>query len=145
MKILLVEDEPKVASFIKKGLESQACQVEIAYDGLIGKNMALSNYYDVIILDVNLPHINGFDLCQMIRREKIGVPILMLTALGTIEDKVAGFDAGAYDYLVKPFELRELFVRIKALHNNYNCKQPNAASRLKLARRLPAVQAKKSA
>lgn len=134
MKILLVEDEPKVASFIKKGLENQACEVEIAYDGLMGKKMALSNYYDVIILDVNLPHINGFDLCGIIRKEKVCVPILMLTALGTIDDKLMGFDAGAYDYLVKPFEFRELFARLQALHSNYNCKQSNrSASLLKLA------------
>ncbi|MDO1449885.1 response regulator transcription factor [Rhodocytophaga aerolata] len=134
MKILLVEDEPKVSSFIKKGLESQACQVDIAYDGLIGKKMALGNYYDVIILDVNLPHINGFELCRIIRRERVNVPILMLTALGTLDDKLTGFDSGAYDYLVKPFEFRELFARLKALHLNYNNKQPgHAVSLLRLA------------
>ncbi len=133
MKILLVEDEPKVASFIKKGLESQACQVETAYDGLIGKTLALGNYYDVIVLDVNLPHINGFDLCRIIRREKVNVPILMLTALGTLDDKLAGFDSGAYDYLVKPFEFRELFARLKALHLNYNKQPGQAVSLLRLA------------
>ncbi len=133
MKILLVEDEPKVSSFIKKGLESQTCQVETAFDGQIGKNMALGNYYDVIVLDVNLPHINGFELCRIIRSEKVNVPILMLTALGTLDDKLMGFEAGAYDYLVKPFEFRELFARLKALHNNYNVNQSNRqASLLKL-------------
>ena len=134
MKILLVEDEPKVASFIKKGLESQTCHVETAFDGLVGKNMALSNYYDVIVLDVNLPHLNGFELCRIIRREKVSTPILMLTALGTLDDKLMGFDAGAYDYLVKPFEFRELFARLKALHSNYNLNHAHQpASLLKLA------------
>lgn len=115
MKILIVEDEPKVASFIKKGLEEQSYLVEQAFDGTIGKKMALSNGYDVIILDVNLPGINGFELCKIIRENHIKTPVLMLTALGTTDDKVSGFDVGADDYLVKPFEFRELLARIKAL------------------------------
>jgi len=116
MKIIIVEDEPKVASFIKKGLEEQAFMVEQAFDGLIGKSMILGNAYDVIILDVNLPGLNGFELSKIIRENNIKTPILMLTALGTTDDKLTGFEAGADDYLVKPFEFRELLARIKALH-----------------------------
>jgi two-component system, OmpR family, copper resistance phosphate regulon response regulator CusR len=116
MKILVVEDEPKLADFVKKGLEENACKVDVAYDGQIGKNLALSNPYDILVLDVNLPKINGFDLAQMLRSENIHTPILMLTAMGTINDKLTGFDAGADDYLIKPFEFRELLARLRSLH-----------------------------
>jgi len=116
MKILIVEDEPKLASYIQKGLEEQAYEVQLAYDGLMGKRMASGNYFDLIIMDVNLPKMNGFDLANSLRSEKVKTPILMLTALGTTEDKLAGFDAGADDYLVKPFEFRELLARIRALY-----------------------------
>lgn len=115
MKILLVEDEPKVAAFIKRGMEEQQYEVDIAYDGYTGKQMALSNSYDIMILDVNLPHINGIELCRIIRQEYANVPILMLTALGTTENKITGLDAGADDYLVKPFEFKELLARVRAL------------------------------
>jgi len=116
MKVLVVEDEPKLASFVKKGLEEQSCEVDVAFDGQIGRTMALSNPYDVIVLDVNLPKLNGFDLVQSLREEKISTPVLMLTAMGSVDDKIAGFDAGADDYLVKPFEFRELMARLRALH-----------------------------
>lgn len=114
-KILIVEDEPKVAGFIKKGLEESKFKVEIAYDGSIGKSMALSNKYDLIILDLNLPIINGFVLAKLIRENDQHIPILMLTALGGIEEKVRGFSSGADDYLLKPFEFEELIIRINAL------------------------------
>ncbi|MFZ9955286.1 MAG: response regulator [Flavobacteriales bacterium] len=113
--ILIVEDEPKVASFIKKGLEENSFDVEIAYDGFIGKKMALSNDYDVVILDVNIPLFNGFEVCKEIRAVKSNLPILMLTALSSTEDKLLGFDLGVDDYLVKPFEFRELLARIRVL------------------------------
>lgn len=116
MKVLVVEDEPKLASFIKKGLEEQQCEVEMAYDGQIGRTMAMSNPYDVIVMDVNLPKMNGFDVVQALRKEDIKTPVLMLTAMGSVEDKLTGFEAGADDYLVKPFEFRELLARLKALH-----------------------------
>jgi DNA-binding response OmpR family regulator len=116
MKILLVEDEPKLATSIKQGLEEKEHSVDIAFDGMVGKRLALVNSYDVIILDVILPHINGFELCHELRSKKSKTPILLLTALGTIDDKVMGFEAGADDYLVKPFEFRELLVRLQALH-----------------------------
>jgi DNA-binding response OmpR family regulator len=114
-KILIVEDEPKVAAFIKKGLEENYFMTDIAYDGTIGKNLALKNKYQLIILDVNIPHINGFQLCKIIREIDSNIPILMLTALGGIEAKTEGFKAGADDYLLKPFEVRELILRIHAL------------------------------
>lgn len=115
MRILLVEDEPKVASFIKKGLEEDLNDVTVGFDGAMGKEIALSETFDLIILDVNLPHINGIELCSIIRKEDITTPILMLTALGTTDNKVTGLDAGADDYLVKPFEFKELLARIRAL------------------------------
>jgi two-component system copper resistance phosphate regulon response regulator CusR len=116
MKILVVEDEPKLAGFIKRGLEEQSWEVEIAYDGRMGKSLACSNSYDVLVLDINLPVINGFDLAVQLRQEGLTTPILMLTALGTVEDKLQGFDSGADDYLVKPFEFREFIARIKVLN-----------------------------
>jgi two-component system copper resistance phosphate regulon response regulator CusR len=124
MRVLVVEDEPKLAEFVKKGLEENACNVDIAYDGQIGKNMALSNPYDVLVLDVNLPKINGFDLAQQLRQEQLGTPILMLTAMGSINDKLVGFGAGADDYLVKPFEFRELLVRLRALQRRSSDMMP---------------------
>lgn len=114
MKILVIEDEPKVASFIKRGLEESDYEVDVAYDGSIGKEKAISENYNLIILDINLPKVNGIDVCKEIRKNKL-VPILMLTALGTLENKVTGLDAGADDYLLKPFEFQELLARIRAL------------------------------
>ena len=115
MKILVVEDEPKLAGFIKRGLEEQSWEVEIAYDGRMGKSLARTSSYDVLVLDVNLPVINGFDLAQQLREEGLNTPILMLTALGTVDDKLQGFESGADDYLVKPFEFREFIARVKVL------------------------------
>lgn len=117
MTILIVEDEPKVASFIKRGLELHGFETEIAYDGSIALRKASGNdnKYDAIILDVNLPQINGFEVCKQLRTLGIKTPILMLTALGTISDKVHGFEIGADDYLVKPFEFEELLARIKSI------------------------------
>jgi two-component system, OmpR family, copper resistance phosphate regulon response regulator CusR len=113
--ILIVEDEPKVAAFIRKGLEENTFEAEIAYDGLMGKAMALSKAYDIMILDINLPQLNGFQLCKIIRENNLTMPIIMLTALGGLDEKVRGFDYGADDYLLKPFEFQELLARIKAL------------------------------
>ncbi|WP_266204727.1 response regulator transcription factor [Pontibacter kalidii] len=115
MKILLIEDEPKVASFIKKGLEEQSYEVDQAYDGSLGIRLALQKEYDLIILDIILPNMNGLDVCREIRRHNSTVSILMLTALGTTDDKIIGLDAGADDYLTKPFEFKELLARIRAI------------------------------
>jgi two-component system, OmpR family, copper resistance phosphate regulon response regulator CusR len=115
VKILIIEDEPKVVAFLKKGLEEQGYITAVAYDGQMGERLATKDDFDLIILDVIIPQVNGIELCRRIREKNVQVPILMLTALGTTEDKVSGFDAGADDYLVKPFEFRELLARIKAL------------------------------
>ncbi len=114
-KILIVEDEPKVASFIQRGLEENGFECKIANDGLIGKRMFGAEEFSLIILDLNLPYLNGIELCREIRKIDLKIPIIMLTALGTTEDKIIGFDSGADDYLVKPFEFRELVARIKSL------------------------------
>ncbi|WP_162051881.1 response regulator transcription factor [Pontibacter pamirensis] len=115
MRILLIEDEPKVASFIKKGLEEQTYEVDQAYDGTFGVKLALQNEYDLVILDIILPNMNGLDVCREIRKHNRGVCILMLTALGSTDDKIDGLDAGADDYLTKPFEFKELLARVRAL------------------------------
>ena len=112
-KILIIEDEKKVASFIQKGLEEHGYETEIAFDGLMGKKKALAEKYDLIILDINLPQINGYDVCKEIRNHNGAIPILILTAMGQTEDKLEGFDAGADDYLLKPFEFKELLARVK--------------------------------
>jgi two-component system, OmpR family, copper resistance phosphate regulon response regulator CusR len=115
MKILVVEDEQKVAAFLKEGLEEQGYIVDVAYDGFTGEKLGLSRDYQLILLDVIIPILNGIELCKKIKSYKPNTPILMLTALGTTDDKVTGFDSGADDYLVKPFEFKELLARIKAL------------------------------
>ncbi|ASW73565.1 transcriptional regulator [Chryseobacterium piperi] len=115
MNILIIEDDQRVAQLIQRGLEEQDFTVSVAYDGLSGKKLALQNEYSLIITDIVLPKMDGIDLCKEVRQIKPDMPIIMLTALGTTDDKVEGFDAGADDYLVKPFEMRELLVRIRAL------------------------------
>ncbi len=113
MKILIIEDEKRVANLIKKGLEEQHYIAELALEGMQGMKMASTNEYDVIIMDILLPDINGLELCKQIRQAKPQIPIIMLTALGTTDDKIGGLDAGADDYLVKPFDFRELEARIR--------------------------------
>ena len=115
MKILVIEDEPKVATFIKRGLEELDYEIEVAYDGMVGKNLATSKHFDLIIMDIIIPYINGIELCKQVKEVKPNTPVLMLTALGTTDDKVTGFNAGADDYLIKPFEFAELVARIRAL------------------------------
>lgn len=115
MKILVVEDEKKVASFLKKGLEQEYYAVDVAYDGKEGLNLSLSEEYDLIILDIMLPLLDGITLLREIRSAKIEVPVLMLTAKDSTEDKVEGLDSGADDYLPKPFALEELLARVRAL------------------------------
>lgn len=114
-RLLVIEDEVKTARSIKQGLEEHNYFVELAYDGSIGLKLAQSGQFDLIITDIILPQINGIELCRKLRETNDQTPILMLTALGTIADKVEGFDSGADDYLSKPFEFLELLVRIKAL------------------------------
>lgn len=115
MNILIIEDDQRIASLVKRGLEEQGYTATLAYDGVIGKKLALQHDYDLIITDIILPKMNGVDLCKELRAAKPDLPIIMITALGTTDDKIEGFDAGADDYLVKPFDFRELHVRIRAL------------------------------
>jgi DNA-binding response OmpR family regulator len=115
MKILIVEDEAKVAAFIKKGLEESQYEADIAYDSVFAERLARQYKYDLFILDVIIPGIGGLELCKKFKMTFPGTPVLMLTALGTTEDKLAGFEAGTNDYLVKPFEFRELLARVKVL------------------------------
>lgn len=113
--ILLVEDEKKLADTIQAGLIEHEFEVTIAYNGLDGKKLFLDNAYDLIILDINLPFVNGYELCKLIRENDERVPIILLTAMNFTDNKVEGFELGADDYITKPFEFRELVARIKAL------------------------------
>ncbi len=115
MRILVVEDEHKIANSIKKGLEQETYAVDVAFTGQDGYDMSASEEYDLIILDVLLPGMSGIEICQKLRQEQNHTPVLMLTAKGQIEDKVSGLDAGADDYLTKPFAFEELLARIRAL------------------------------
>lgn len=114
-KILLIEDDTRISSFVKIGLENKKYKVDVAYEGCMGEKLALSKKYDIIILDVILPGINGFDLCKKLRSNNIKTPIIFLTSLDSIEDKTQGFNNGADDYLLKPFSFQELELRIMAL------------------------------
>jgi len=133
MKILIIEDEARIATLVKQGLEEQGHQAIVAYDGQTGKKLALQNDYDLVISDIILPQLNGIEVCREIRLIKPELPIILLTALGTTDDKVEGFDAGADDYLVKPFDFRELLVRIRAVMNRRNGKPIAQSAILKYA------------
>ncbi|MGB4845357.1 MAG: response regulator transcription factor [Ferruginibacter sp.] len=115
IKILLVEDEKKIADTLSKGLKELDYHVETAYDGNIGMRVFDSGVFNLVITDINLPGMNGYDVCKAIRSRNQHIPIIMLTALSATDDKIEGFDAGADDYLVKPFEFKELLARIRAL------------------------------
>ena len=115
IKILVIEDEKRVADLLKIGLEENGYQVLVAYDGEMGRRLFQSNDFQLIISDIILPKLNGFELCQEIRKADEEIPILMLTALGTADDKLEGFDVGADDYMVKPFDFRELLARVRVL------------------------------
>ncbi len=115
MRVLVVEDEHKIANAIKKGLEQESWAVDLAFDGEEGFDLASTEDYDVIVLDLMLPQMGGLEICQKLRQENVHTPILILTAKGEIEDKVKGLNSGADDYLAKPFAFTELLARIKAL------------------------------
>ncbi|MEE9522633.1 MAG: response regulator transcription factor [candidate division NC10 bacterium] len=115
MRILVVEDEKKVASFIKRGLAEEGYAVDVAPDGEEGVGMALDGVHDLIILDIHLPKMDGLGVLQELRKKKVDTPVLLLTVRATIEDKVLGLDAGADDYLTKPFAFEELLARVRAL------------------------------
>lgn len=114
-KILIVEDEVKVATFIKKGLQTQNFEAEVAETGSEAKRFFDDGSFDLIILDIGLPDMSGLEVCEYIRERNTKIPILMLTALGSVADKLSGFEVGTDDYVVKPFDFMELLVRVKAL------------------------------
>ncbi|HZD60669.1 MAG TPA: response regulator transcription factor [Anaerolineae bacterium] len=115
MRVLVVEDEHKIANSIKRGLEQEAYAVDVVYDGESGFGFAITEDYDAIILDLMLPKMDGVEVCKKLRQSQIHTPILMLTAKGLLHDKVNGLNAGADDYLVKPFAFAELVARVRAL------------------------------
>jgi DNA-binding response OmpR family regulator len=113
--ILLVDDESRIADTLSLGLIENGYNTAVAYDGEMGYNMFRQGDFDLLVLDINLPGLNGYELCKRIRVENSRIPIIMLTALSTLEDKIEGYDAGADDYIVKPFEFRELMMKIRVL------------------------------
>ena len=114
-KILVVEDERKIADTLKLGLEEHGYFVEVAYDGNIGWKLFDTHAYNLVVLDINLPGLNGYELCKKIRARNLQIPVIMLTALSTLNDKIEGYDAGADDYVIKPFEFRELLMKVRVL------------------------------
>jgi len=133
IKVLLIEDEKKIADTLAKGLKELDYDVEIAYDGSIGLRLFESGNFDLIVTDINLPGINGYELCKIIRSQNQHIPIIMLTALSATDDKIEGFNSGADDYLIKPFEFKELLVRIRALLKRTINQQLPAGNILKVA------------
>lgn len=115
MRLLVVEDEKKLAGFIKKGLEEEGYAVDVTHDGEEGLALALDRVHDMIILDLSLPRMDGLQVLQSLRKKNVMTPVLLLTVRSTIEDKVSGLDAGADDYLTKPFAFEELVARVRAL------------------------------
>lgn len=115
MRLLLVEDEHRIANSIKKGLEQERYAVDVAYDGLDGFDLASTEEYDLVVLDLMLPGMDGLEICRQLRLKQIHTPILILTAKSQTEDKIIGLDNGADDYLTKPFSFEELLARIRAL------------------------------
>ncbi|MBO9631869.1 MAG: response regulator transcription factor [Chitinophagaceae bacterium] len=114
-KILIVEDEKKIADTLRIGLIENGYHAEVAYDGKIGERLFFQHDFNLVILDINLPGINGYELCRIIRAHSPGIPVIMLTSLSRLNDKVEGYNAGADDYIVKPFEFKELLLKIQVL------------------------------
>lgn len=132
MRILLVDDEPALTGPLSRVLTREGYQVDITHDGLEGSQLAQSGGYDVLILDWMLPALSGLELCQQLRARGDTTPVLFLTAKDTLDDRVEGLDAGADDYLVKPFELRELLARVRALLRRPPTLEPSPTSRLQV-------------
>ena len=132
-KLLLVDDDVKLCRLVRDYLEPMGYSVTVAHTGPDGLEMAVGTEFDAVILDVMLPAINGLDVCKSVRKEGINTPILMLTALGTLDDKVSGLQAGADDYLVKPFHFKELIARIQALTRRQQINTPAVSNTLQVA------------
>ena len=124
MRVLVVEDEPKMAGLVKRGLEEEGIAVDVAGRGEDAVWMAGSTEYDVVVLDVMLPGLDGFEVCRRLRADEVWTPVLMLTARDAVEDRVAGLDGGADDYLVKPFSFDELLARLRALARRGAAERP---------------------
>ena len=129
-RVLIVDDDDEIRELLEFDIASSGYFVDTAKDGMEGLNKALNNTYDIILLDVMMPKMNGFEVCRNIRQAKLAIPVLLLTAKGTIEDKTTGFDCGADDYLVKPFDIQEVLLRIRVLlrRNSVNVEQDNPLS-----------------
>ena len=127
-RILIVDDDDEIRELLEFDIKASGYFVDTARDGMEGLNKALNNTYDLILLDVMMPKMNGFDVCKNIRQAKLAIPILMLTAKGTIDDKTEGFDCGADDYLVKPFDIQEVLLRIRVLLRRNQVEETNALS-----------------
>jgi len=124
MRVLVVEDEPKMAGLVKRGLEEEGIAVDVSGRGEDAVWMAGSTEYDVVVLDVMLPGLDGFEVCRRLRADEVWTPVLMLTARDAVEDRVAGLDGGADDYLVKPFSFDELLARLRALARRGSAERP---------------------
>ncbi len=129
-QILLIEDDARISELVQRALREQGFEVVAAFDGDSGKKMALNNDFDLVIADIMLPLINGIDVCKAIKNEQPNTPVIMLTALGTTDDKLDGFDAGADDYLTKPFDIRELTARVKVQITRKKDNKGDGASRV---------------
>lgn len=130
INILIVEDEHRLAEILQKQFTESGFTTDVANDGYVGKKKAEQNDYDLIILDINLPLLNGYELCREIRKTNTKIPIIMLTALGTFDNKLIGFDAGADDYVLKPFDFRELLARVNVFikRSNISVTEPRKLS-----------------
>jgi len=133
IKILIVEDEQKIADTLKFGLYENGFKVEVAYDGKLGFRLFSVQDFDLLILDINLPGMNGYEFCKAIRSMNSHVPVIMLTSMSTLDDKIEGYDAGADDYIVKPFEFRELLLKIRALLKRTKSQYVQVGNVLKLS------------
>lgn len=131
--ILLVEDEKKIADTLRMGLEEAGYRTDVAYDGNIGWRMFGQGHYHLVVLDINLPGMNGYELCTRIREQDQHTPVIMLTALSALNDKIEGYDAGADDYIIKPFEFRELLMKIRVLLKRTISQQVPAGNLLRAA------------
>ncbi|HRO69285.1 MAG TPA: response regulator transcription factor [Chitinophagaceae bacterium] len=123
-RILLVEDEQRIADTLRVGLMENGYKTEVAYDGKLGYKLFQSHAFHLVILDINLPGIDGYELCKLIRKSNPDIPVIMLTALGALNDKIEGYDAGADDYIIKPFEFRELLMKMRVLLRRAGNRQP---------------------